>query len=157
MLNGIGAWGDDAVTAITYIPVCGASMTWSVANTSLTPSAPTNVNNWNEQTPVSTLPFPMKIRTGDRFEFTYNNVVSTNNAFACAANIDGKLYRTFRPSLGHQEHQIYVCPKTIGSTIIDPLYSPVTDIATRNIVDTPNYVAVSPNVAGDITVVWTVM
>lgn len=158
MLYGLGAWADNRVVSITYIPVCGTSIVWSVANNSLTPSAPTNTNNWNEQTMVSALFFPMKIRTGDRFEFVYHNDADAFNAIACAANIDGNLHKTWKPSVGHQPYEIYLAAKTVGSVVIDPLYSPVTDIATRNIVDTPNYVAVSPNVSGgDITVVWTVV
>jgi hypothetical protein len=47
-------------------------------------------------------------------------------------------------------------PKRAGSVIVDPMYLPITDAASRNIADTLNYISVAPNVFGELTVIWTV-
>lgn len=165
LLYSLGAWADDAVTKIVFIPKCGTQIVWSIADGSLTPATigplPPPDLNWVMQTPLPGPLFPLKICKCDRFEITYTNLADgkdglTPNALAVAANVDGVTLKTFKPSLGAQPNQLILTAKTLGSSIVNPSYGPVTDIATRNIVDTPNYVAISPNIIGDITVVWTI-
>jgi hypothetical protein len=156
ILNGISAWADNRVTKIEYIPLVGSPIIWSTVMSSLTPSAPTLLNNWNEQKPATGLFVPFALYKGDKFEFTYYNNINSSNAIACVAHVYAKLYKTYRPALGPQHHQMTLTPKRAGSVIVDPMYLPITDAASRNIADTLNYISVAPNVFGELTVIWTV-
>jgi len=146
LLYSIGAWADNRVTQIKFIPLSGSPILWSTTNNTLNVSSPTNTNHWNMQSPITSIQFPifpLQIDNGDKIEFTFNNDPNTLNAFACAANINGKIYRTFNNTiLG--TNKINLQPSS-GFTIVNPSYSPTTDLITRNIVDTVNYISLVPN------------
>jgi hypothetical protein len=147
LVYSIGAWADNRVVEIKFMPVNGQSITWNTVNGTLNVSNPTNINHWNMQAPItqSQFPiFPLKVFCGDKFIFTFNNDGGTPNAFACAANIDGIIYRTANNTNPSYPHKIVLIPQT-GYTIVNPTYSPTTDLVTRNIVDTINYISVNPN------------
>ena len=165
LLYAISAWADDTVTQITFIPKVGAQITWQTLDGTLVsdPNTDANATTFVQQRPATSPLFPLKVCQGDRFEITYNNLavvdsnpaVASANAIAVAANLEGVLLKTFKPSLTPQPNQLLLTAKTLGSSIVDPTGSPVTEPSTANVVNTPNYVAVSPNVIGPITVVWT--
>jgi hypothetical protein len=155
LLYSIGAWADNRVTKIKFIPQTGIPIIWTAPIT-LIQSSPTNINHWNMQSPITQLPFlifPLKINCGDKLEFTFENDLLTPNAFACAVNIDGIIYRTANSTNSFYPNKINL-DAVAGFSIIDPLYSPTTDIITRNIVDTINYIAVSPNTVSSYTLTW---
>lgn len=82
MLYSVGAWADNRVTEIEYLPKNGIPIKWDAPNT-LVPSNPTNINHWNMQTPITqpSFPiFPLKINSGDRLIFKFNNDIGTLNA-----------------------------------------------------------------------------
>ena len=43
----IGAWADNRVVEIKYVPLLGTPIIWNVANSTLNISNPTNSNHWN--------------------------------------------------------------------------------------------------------------
>jgi hypothetical protein len=154
-LYSIGAWSDNRVTKIEFIPQTGISIVWTSPIT-LIPSSPTNINHWNMQSPITqpSFPiFPLKINCGDKLNFTFENDLLTPNAFACAVNIDGIIYRTANSTNAFYPNKINFVVGS-GFSIIDPSYSPTTDIITRNIVDTINYISVSPNTVSSYTLTW---
>ncbi len=155
LLYSIGAWADNRVTKIKFIPHTGIPIVWTAPIT-LIPSSPTNINHWNMQSPItqSSFPiFPLKINCGDKLEFTFENDLLTPNAFACAVNIDGIIYRTANSTNPFYPNKINLNAAT-GFSITDPSYSPTTDIITRNIVDTINYISVIPNTVISYTLTW---
>lgn len=146
MLYSIGAWADNKVVEIQYVPTNGVPIIWTAPIT-LNPSMPTNINHWNMQSPITPLNFPifpLKINCGDKIIFKFENDLGTPNAFACAVNIDGILYRTVNSTQPTYPNKIVLEPE-IGYNVVDPSYNPTTDIATRNIIDTINYISVTPN------------
>jgi len=158
MLYSIGAWADNAVTEINFIPKNGIPISW-IAPLTLTPSSPTNINHWNMQSPKTfpTFPiFPLEINAGDKFIFKYSNDSITPNAFACAANIDGVIYRT----ANNQNNTLPNYPNKItletitGFILVNPSYMITTDIQTRNIIDSINYISISPNITTIYTLIW---
>jgi hypothetical protein len=154
-LYSIGAWADNRVTQIEFIPQTSTSIVWTAPFT-LMPSSPTNINHWNMQSPITqpSFPiFPLNINCGDKLVFTFNNDLSTPNAFACAVNIDGIIYRTANSTNAFYPNKINLDAGP-GFSIIDPSYSPTTDLITRNIVDTLNYISVSPNNVSSYTLTW---
>jgi hypothetical protein len=156
LLYSVGAWADNRVTEIKFIPKGGIPISWTTINNTLNQSNPTNSNHWNMQSPITSSQFPilpLKINCGDKFLFTFNNDTGSPNAFACAANIDGIIYRTVNNTISSYPNKIVLTPD-IGFNIINPLYNPTTDLATRNIVDTVNYISVSPNNTNDYTLIW---
>jgi len=155
LLYSIGAWADNRVTKIKFIPHSGIPIIWTTPIT-LIPSSPTNINHWNMQSPITqpSFPiFPLKIKCGDKLKFTFENDLLSPNAFACAVNIDGIIYRTANSTNPYYPNKINLNTVT-GFSIIDPSYSPTTDIITRNIVDTINYISVSPNTVSSYTLTW---
>jgi hypothetical protein len=155
MLYSIGAWADNRVTEITFLPKNGVAISWIVPIT-LSSSNPTNINNWNMQSPIigSTFSiFPLVINNGDKIIFKFNNDLGSPNAFACAANIDGIIYRTANNTNNLYPNKIILNP-TVGFNIVNPSYIPTTDLATRNIIDSINYISVSPNNTTDYTLTW---
>ena len=155
MLYSIGAWADNSVTEINFVPKYGVPIVWT-APTTLSPSNPSNTNHWNMQSPItqSTFPiFPLKINCGDKFIFTFNNDSESFNAFACAANIDGIIYRTANNTTNLYPNKITLQP-SIGFSIVNPSYAPITDLPTRNIIDSINYISVSPNNTTNYTLTW---
>jgi hypothetical protein len=155
LLYSIGAWADNRVTKIKFIPQTGIQIDWTVPIT-LIPSSPTNINHWNMQSPITQTSFPifpLKINCGDKLEFIFDNDLLTPNAFACAVNIDGIIYRTANSTNPFFPNKINLNAAT-GFSIIDPSYSPTTDIITRNIVDTINYISVTPNTVSSYTLTW---
>lgn len=160
MMFSIGAWADNRVVEIKYVPLLGTPIIWNVANSTLNISNPTNSNHWNMQSPItqSQFPiFPLKISCGDKFIFIFNNDANSPNAFACAANIDGFIYRTVNNTVSVYPNKINL-QASPGFTIINPTYSPTTDLITRNIVDTINYISISPNNLNSFnyTITWTI-
>ena len=158
LLYSIGAWADNSVLEIKFIPSCGNIISWSVVANTLTPSNPTNINHWNMQSPItqSQFPiFPLKICTGDKFIFIFSNNLNTPNAFACAANIDGNIYKTFNNNITTYFNKITL-ETTTGYNIVNPSYSPTTDLVTRNIIDTMNYISVIPNNTSIYTLIWVI-
>jgi hypothetical protein len=156
VLYSIGAWADNRVTEIKYVPKYGNPISWSVVNGTLNASAPTNTNHWNMQSPVTSAQFPifpLCLSCGDRFIFTFNNDLTTPNAFACSANINGVIYRTANNTVSLYPDKITLKP-TIGFSIVNPSYSPTTDLMTRNIINTVNYISISPNTASNFTLTW---
>lgn len=154
-LYSIGAWADNRVTEITYIPKNGLPISWTTAAGTLNISSPTNINHWNMQAPITSTQFPIfpiKIYCGDKIVFKFNNDISTPNAFACAVNIDGLIYRTYNSAQISSPNKINL-KTTSGFTIVNPSYLPTTDLITRNIVDTKNYISVSPNNVTDYTLI----
>ena len=155
LLYSIGAWADNRVVEIKFVPHHGSPITWNTVNNTLNPSSPTNINHWNIQSPIISLQFPvfpLRVCNGDKFLFTFNNDASTPNAFACAANIDGNLYKTVNSTV-HTSYKIVLHPP-ISYSIVDPSYSPTTDLATRNIIDTENYISINSSNGGDYTLIW---
>ena len=154
-LYSIGAWADNRVTKIKFIPQTGIPIVWTAPIT-LIPSSPTNINHWNMQSPItqpSFAIFPLKVNCGDKLEFTFENDLLTPNSFACAVNIDGIIYRTANSTNPFYPNKINLNTST-GFSIIDPSYSPTTDIITRNIVDTINYISITPNTVSSYTLTW---
>ena len=155
LLYSVGAMADNRVTEIEFLPKNGTLIKWTVPFT-LLPSNPTNINHWNMQTPI-TQPmfpiFPLKIYSGDKLIFKFNNDIGTPNAFACAANIDGIIYRTVNNTILSYSNKIKLQPTT-GFSIVNPSYTPTTDILTRNIIDSINYISVSPNNVSNYTLIW---
>lgn len=155
MLYSIGAWADNRVIEIQFIPKNGNQINW-IAPITLIPSNPTNVNHWNMQSPITQLSFPifpLQINCEDKFVFKFNNDTSSPNAFACAANINGIIFRTANSTNTTYPNKINLEP-SIGYNIVDPSYSPTTDLPTRNIIDTINYISVSPNNTNNYTLTW---
>jgi hypothetical protein len=155
LLYSIGSWADNRVTKIKFIPQAGIPIVWTAPIT-LIQSSPTNTNHWNMQSPITQASFPifpLKINCGDKLEFTFDNDLLTPNAFACSVNIDGIIYRTSNSTNAFYLNKINL-NAVAGFSIIDPLYSPTTDIITRNIVDTINYISVSPNTVSSYTLTW---
>lgn len=155
MLYSIAAWADNRVTEISFLPKNGVPISWTVPVT-LSPSNPTNINHWNMQAPIipSGFPiFPLRIKCGDKIKFTFNNDIASPNAFACAANIDGIIYRTANYTNNSYPNKITLQPSG-GFSIVNPSYTPTTDIATRNIIDSINYISVSPNNTTNYTLTW---
>ena len=158
LLYSIGSWADNRVTEITFVPLNGSSIKWTVATNTLDQSNPTNINHWSMQSPIVPLHFPifpLKVCTGDKFIFTFNNDLNTPNAFACAANIDGLIYRTVNNTIVNYPNKIVLQPLS-GFNIVNPSYSPVTDLSSRNIIDTINYISISPNNTSNYTLSWTI-
>jgi hypothetical protein len=165
LLYSIAAWADDMVTSITFIPKCrDERIVWTTIDGSLTSGGLFNGSVIVGQIPIASPLFPLKVCYGDKFEITYINnlgnrlpIMLTPNAIAVAANLDGVTLKSFKPSLTPQPDQLILTAKDLGDTIVDPSGTPipVTESSTNNVVNTPNYVAVSPNRAGLITVVWT--
>jgi len=156
ILYSIGVWADNRVIEIKFIPQFGNSISWTTAANTLSPSNPTNINHWNMQSPITLTQFPifpLKLRCGDRIVFIFNNDINTPNAFACAANIDGNIYRTVNSTISSYSNKITLHPLT-GYTIVDPSYNPITDLPTRNIIDTINYISVNPK-SNNYILVWT--
>jgi hypothetical protein len=156
ILYSIGAWADNRVTEIKFMPKYGNNITWSTSNNTLGLSAPSNSNHWNMQSPITSSQFPifpLKVCCGDKILFTFNNDNSTPNAFACAANINGIIYRTVNNTVITYPDKITLKPQT-NFSIVNPSYAPTTDLPTRNIVDTVNYISVSPNFSGNNTLTW---
>jgi len=151
ILYSIGAWADNRVTAIQFIPVKGNPISWTTPIT-LVPSNPTNSNHWNMQSPITPFGiFPLKVNCGDKIVFKFDNDIESPNAFACAANINGILYRSASNNV--YPDKIILQPDS-GFVVVSPTYNPTTDLATRNIVDTPNYISVSPNTMNSYTLTW---
>ena len=145
MLYSVSAWADNRVTEIEFLSKKGVQIKW-ISPITLTPSNPTNINHWNMQSPIvqPSFPiFPLKICTGDKLIFKFNNDIGTPNAFACVANIDGIIYKTSNNTTTYP-YKIILKPNT-GYSIVNPSYTPTTDIITRNIIDSNNYISVSPN------------
>ncbi len=156
MLYSIGAWADNRVTEIQFIPKNGNQINWTTPVT-LIPSSPTNINHWNMQSPITQLTFPifpLQINCGDKLIFKFYNDISTPNAFACAANINGIIFRTANNTNNSYPNKINLEPTT-GYNIVDPSYNPTTDLPTRNIIDTVNYISVSPNNINNYVLTWT--
>ena len=152
LLYSIGAWADNNLVEIKFVPKIGHPISWNVTNNTLNPSSHTHVM----QSPITSLQFPifpLSICSGDKFIFLFNNDISLPNAFACAANIDGILYKTANSTVSLTPYNIVLHP-TIGHIIIDPSYSPITDLSTRNIVNATNYISISPNNISDYTLTW---
>ena len=155
MLYSIGAWADNRVTEINFVPKNGVPIIWTAPIT-LSPSNPSNINHWNMQSPItqSGFPiFPLRVKCGDKFVFTFNNDINSPNAFACAANIDGVIYRTVNNTNTLYPNKIILHPST-GFSIVNPSYVPTTDLPTRNIIDSINYISVSPNNTTNYTLTW---
>ena len=153
MLYHIGAWADNRVTEIEFLPKNGIPIKWTTPVT-LVPSNPTNINHWNMQTPITqpSFPiFPLKIICGDKIIFKFDNDIGSPNAFACAANIDGIIYRTSNNNLYPNKINL---KSTTGFSIVNPSYIPTTDLVTRNIIDSINYISVSPNSSSKYTLIW---
>lgn len=154
LLYSIGAWADNSVEEIKFIPKHGNQISWTVSANTLNPSNPSFTNHWNMQAPITSPQFPifpLKVCRGDKFTFTFNNDINTPNAFACAANIDGILYKSSNNNI--YPIKIILQPDT-GFTIVKPTYNPITDLPTRNIIDTINYISVSPNTMPTYTLTW---
>jgi hypothetical protein len=157
LLYSIGAWADNRVVEIRFVPFIGSPISWSTTNNTLDQSSPTLSNHWNMQSPITSSQFPifpLEIFNGDKFIFVFENDTNTPNAFACAANINGNIYRTIN-STDSLINEIKLEPTT-GFGIIDPLYSPITDLATRNIIDTINYISIDPNNSPSYMLTWTI-
>jgi len=152
MLFSIGAWADNRVTDIQFIPLNGNPITWTAPIT-LVPSNPSNSNHWNVQSPITNSfeIFPLRVYCGDKIVFKFNNDADSPNSFACAANINGIIYRT---SASNAYADRIILQPDLGFTIVPPSYTPTTDLATRNIIDSINYIAVSPNNANSYTLTW---
>jgi hypothetical protein len=41
-----------------------------------------------------------------------------------------------------------------GFILVNPSYAPTTDILTRNIIDSINYISISPNITTIYTLIW---
>ena len=158
LLYSIGSWADNRVVEIIFSPKNGIPISWKTSTGTLTQSNPTNSNHWNMQSPITPLQFPifpLKVYCGDKISFTFNNDNNSLNAFACAVNMDGIIYRTVNNTISSYPNKITLQPSS-GFTIVNPSYSPTTDLITRNIVDTVNYISVSPNNVANYTVTWTI-
>jgi len=158
MLYGIGTWANNEVIEITFHPKNGIPISWTAPDT-LIPTNPTNTDNLIMQTPII-LPsfsiFPLEINCGDKFIFKFRNKTDTQNAFACAANIDGIIHRTANNknnTLSNYPNKINL--ETLNYFIlVNPSYTPTTDILTRNIIDSSNYISISPNINTTYTLIW---
>lgn len=157
LLYSIGSWTNNCVTNITFAPLNGNSIEWTMENNTLD----NNIHLDNVilmQSPIVPLNFPifpLKVCTGDKFIFTLNNNLNSHNAFACAANIDGIIYRTVNNTIVNYPNKI-ILQTLYGFNIVNPSYSPITDLSSRNIIDTINYISVSPNNSTNYTLTWTV-
>jgi hypothetical protein len=88
--------------------------------------------------------FPLRLYCGDKFVFKFNK-----NVFACAANINGIIYRTANTTLSYP-HKIILDPGE-GRTIIN--YSgPIVEC---NIIDGLNYISVTPEET-NYTLTWVI-
>jgi hypothetical protein len=179
LLYSIAAWADATLTNITYYPrYNGDPLVWSTRDGSLTSGGLFNGTQIKGQMPIRSVLFPLKICEGDRFEFTYaNSIVEDPNppvapnaiiieyftSIAVAANLGNDVIKSFKPSLTPQSNQLILTAKSIDNKIIDPNGTPppMTESSTANVVNTPNYVTVSSNIAINnniicfFTVVWT--
>jgi hypothetical protein len=156
LLYSIGTWADNRVTEIKFIPKYGNSISWKTSDNTLGQSSPSNINHWNMQSPITSSQFsifPLKVYCGDKILFTFNNDASTPNVFACAVNLNGIIYRTVNNTVTSYPNKITLKPQS-NMTIVNPSYNPTTDLPTRNIVDTINYISVNPNFTGDRTLTW---
>lgn len=157
LLYGIRVWADQGVSSITFIPKCGPEIVWDIALDSLSPIVE-SATVINDQKILTDLFFPLEVRSGDKFQFTYGNT-DGNNAFAAAANIDGILYKTYQPTLLRcSKNRIPLKVVTpVGGRITNPVSPlPVTADATSNLVNgSINYVSVIPLDSNPIVLEWT--
>ena len=76
--------------------------------------------------------------------------------FACAANIDGVIYRTANNlAIPSPNYPNKISLETVtGFILVNPSYMITTDILTRNIIDSTNYISISPNITTIYTLIW---
>ena len=137
-----------------FIPKYGTPISWSVSPNTLNPSNPSFSNHWNMQSPITSSQFsifPLRVCRGDKFIFKFNNDIGTPNAFACAANINGILYKSSSSNI--YPFKIILQPDP-GFSIVNPTYNPITDLPTQNIINSINYISISPNTMTNYTLTW---
>ena len=137
MLYSIVALANNKVIEIQFVPKNGI---------------PININHLNIQTPINQQSsfsiFPLQINNGDKLIFQFDNDLSIPNSFACIANINGIIHRTFNNNYSSPDK--IILKTTNGYNIVNPSIN----VPTLNLIDSINYISISPNNVSNHTLIW---